>query len=72
MSAYEYKNAVPLGAITTFRLTNLAEQGYKAVRTWRKSRATRNSLAKLSDRELSDIGLIRGDIDLVAERLARR
>ncbi len=72
MSAYEYRNAVPFGAITTFRLTNLAERGYKAFRAWRRSRATMDSLEKLSDRELSDIGLIRGDIALVADKLARR
>ncbi|MEP5730575.1 MAG: DUF1127 domain-containing protein [Sulfitobacter sp.] len=33
---------------------------------WNDARATRNTLAKLSDRELDDIGLIRGDIDEVA------
>ena len=39
---------------------------------WNDARATRNALARLSDRELDDIGLNRGDIDLVAEgRLPR-
>ncbi|MFK7753485.1 MAG: DUF1127 domain-containing protein [Sedimentitalea sp.] len=33
---------------------------------WNDARATRNALSGLSDRELEDIGLIRGDIDLVA------
>ena len=33
---------------------------------WNDARATRNALAKLSDRELEDIGLVRGDIDEVA------
>lgn len=37
-----------------------------ALVTWNDSRATRNALAKLSDRELEDIGLVRGDIDDVA------
>jgi uncharacterized protein YjiS (DUF1127 family) len=72
MSAYEFNRAVPLGAITTFRLTNLVEQGYKAFRAWRLSRATQESLEKLSDRELSDIGLNRGDIAQLADHLARR
>jgi len=72
MSAFEYNRAVPLGAITTFRITNLAERGYNAFRAWRLSRATMESLEKLSDRELSDIGLIRGDIPHVADQLARR
>ncbi|MDR9485359.1 MULTISPECIES: DUF1127 domain-containing protein [Sediminimonas] len=33
---------------------------------WHESRETRNALSKLSDRELEDIGLCRGDIDIVA------
>jgi uncharacterized protein YjiS (DUF1127 family) len=38
---------------------------------WNDARVTRNSLAQLSDRELDDIGLSRGDIEEVAARLAR-
>ncbi|KIC41253.1 hypothetical protein RA27_11530 [Ruegeria sp. ANG-R] len=37
------------------------------VAEWNDARATRNALSGLSDRELDDIGLCRGDIDLVAE-----
>ncbi|MCT4611176.1 MAG: DUF1127 domain-containing protein [Pelagimonas sp.] len=36
---------------------------------WNDTRATRKSLTALSDRELSDIGLTRGDIDSVVARL---
>lgn len=39
-----------------------------AVAAWNDARVTRNALQALSDRELEDIGLIRGDIDLVAQR----
>ncbi len=39
-----------------------------AVVDWNEARVTRNSLNKLSDRELSDIGLFRGDIDEIAKR----
>lgn len=38
-----------------------------AVASWNDARITRNALAALTDRELDDIGLVRGDIDLVAE-----
>ena len=38
-----------------------------SVAAWNDARVTRNALASLSDRELDDIGLVRGDIDLVAE-----
>jgi uncharacterized protein YjiS (DUF1127 family) len=44
-------------------LTNIAG----SVIAWNDARVTRKALAGLSDRELEDIGLIRGDIDLVAE-----
>ena len=33
---------------------------------WNDARVTRKALSALSDRELEDIGLIRGDIDSVA------
>ncbi|TMV07683.1 DUF1127 domain-containing protein [Ruegeria sediminis] len=38
-----------------------------AVVEWNDARVTRNALAGLTDRELEDIGLCRGDIDVVAE-----
>lgn len=34
--------------------------------SWNDARVTRKALSSLSDRELDDIGLIRGDIDVVA------
>lgn len=33
---------------------------------WDQARRTRAALSKLSDRELDDIGLTRGDIEMVA------
>ena len=35
---------------------------------WNDARVTRNALNKLSDRELEDIGLVRGDIDEMVNR----
>ena len=34
---------------------------------WNDARVTRNALTGLSDRELEDIGLCRGDIDAIAQ-----
>ncbi len=34
---------------------------------WNDARVTRNALTGLTDRELEDIGLCRGDIDVIAE-----
>lgn len=39
---------------------------------WNDARMTRNTLSELSDRELEDIGLIRGDIESVALSTYRR
>jgi uncharacterized protein YjiS (DUF1127 family) len=37
------------------------------VAEWNDARVTRNALNKLSDRELEDIGLVRGDIESVCK-----
>ena len=37
-----------------------------AVYTWIETRRTREALSALTDRELDDIGLARGDIDRIA------
>ncbi|WP_377193482.1 DUF1127 domain-containing protein [Ruegeria meonggei] len=38
-----------------------------AVVEWNDARVTRNVLSGLTDRELEDIGLCRGDIDVVTD-----
>lgn len=35
---------------------------------WNDARVTRKTLGGLTDRELEDIGLVRGDIDAIADR----
>jgi len=39
-----------------------------ALVVWNERRVTRNALSRLSDRELEDIGLTRGDIPAVARK----
>lgn len=39
-----------------------------AVFAWNDARATRRALSRLSDHQLDDIGLVRGDIDDLARR----
>lgn len=39
-----------------------------ALAAWNDARATRRSLSRLSDHDLSDLGFVRGDIDALAER----
>ena len=63
MAAIVTSRAAPFGAITTFRFFQFFSSAYIAVANWNDARVTRNALGKLSDRELDDIGLCRGDID---------
>lgn len=39
---------------------------WSALAAWNDARVTKNALGRLSDRELDDIGLCRGDIELIA------
>lgn len=53
----------------TGRIFSFLNSALGAVAAWNDARVTRNALIKLSDRELEDIGLIRGDIDDVARSI---
>jgi uncharacterized protein YjiS (DUF1127 family) len=44
---------------------------FSTVAAWNDARITRNSLSKLTARELDDIGLSYGDIEKIATRVAR-
>lgn len=65
MAAIETTRPAPYGAITTYRAINALSNAGLAFRAWNDARVTRKALAKLSDRELDDIGLCRGDIDFI-------
>jgi uncharacterized protein YjiS (DUF1127 family) len=72
MSVFESHHTVPLGAISTYRLVSLPGRVIEALVAWRNACATRRSLLALSDRQLSDIGVHRGQIPGIAEALAWR
>jgi uncharacterized protein YjiS (DUF1127 family) len=42
------------------------------LRTWNRVRQTRNELSSLSNRELDDLGITRGDIPFIAQRAVGR
>ena len=65
MAAYETTRTAPLGAITTYRTINSLSNAIAAFQAWNDARVTRNALSKLSDRELDDIGLCRGDVEVI-------
>ena len=62
MAAVQTTRPAPFGAITTYRAIQFASTAFGSVVAWNDARVTRNALGKLTDRELDDIGLCRGDI----------
>ena len=65
MAAYETSRTAPFGAISIFRAVQGVSSMLAAVAAWNDARVTRKALSKLSDRELDDIGLCRGDIETI-------
>lgn len=56
----------PFAARGGLPFTAVLSRFVAAVQAWNDARVTRRSLARLSERELEDIGLCRGDIDRIA------
>ncbi len=50
----------------------LEDELVRPLRQWNRSRATAKTLNAMDDRMLSDMGMVRGDIDWVSETMARR
>ena len=65
MAAFDTTRPAPFGAISIFRLVQFVSDTYLSFATWNDARVTRSALGKLSDRELDDIGLCRGDIEMI-------
>jgi uncharacterized protein YjiS (DUF1127 family) len=61
-----YDISRPAGTAFGGRILGVAASALHAVAAWNNARITRNSLSRLSDRELDDIGLSRGDIENIA------
>ena len=65
MAAYEPSAAAPVGAISFVRsVPGLAGVAARFL-AWNDARMTRKALGRLTDRELDDIGLCRGDVELM-------
>ncbi len=62
MATFETTRPAPFGAVTTFRVMSYIDNLRVTLVEWNNKRVTRNALSRLSERELSDIGLTRGDI----------
>lgn len=53
------------------RTSSVFASTFAAIAAWNDARVTRNTLSKLTERELDDIGLTYGDIDAIAARVSR-
>ena len=53
------------------RIVTFAGGVFSAAVDWNDARRTRGQLAKLSEHELTDLGLIRGDIDNIGRTFRR-
>lgn len=65
MATIETSRSVPFGAISTYRVFSSLSNVMAGIKTWNDMRLTRKALSRLSDHELNDIGLCRGDIELM-------
>ena len=73
MSVYETTpRPLPLGTLTTHRVVTAVEQTVARLNAWRRARLTEAALRDLSDTQLADIGVSRGDIADFADSPARR
>ena len=53
-------------------LTGMEHDVTAPLRAWNRARVTARQLSELSDRQLVDIGVVRGDIDELAQEVARK
>lgn len=60
---------VQFAADTNGRIGRFFSGALASFIAWNDARVTRNALAQLSDRELEDIGLCRGDIEMIAHKI---
>jgi uncharacterized protein YjiS (DUF1127 family) len=65
MSAIETTRSAPFGATSAYQFIQFVSNMLASVKNWNDARVTRKALSSLSDRELDDIGLCRGDIERI-------
>jgi len=72
MAYIETSRPAPFGAVTTLKLVNLFDDAIAAFTAWNLTRKTENTLNKLSDEQLADIGIERRTIKATAMELVIR
>ena len=67
MAAFDTTRPAYGSVLAVSRIASFFADTIANVVSWNDARVTRNALATLTDRELEDIGLVRGDIDTIAK-----
>ena len=67
MAAFDTTHSAYGAAPVAGKLSGFFASLIASIVSWNDARVTRNTLSGLTDRELSDIGLARSDIDYVAK-----
>lgn len=68
MAAFDISRPAYGSAPVANRAAGFFTSVFGGMAAWNDARLTRNALNALTDRELEDIGLVRGDIEDVAQR----
>ncbi len=63
MATFETTRSAPFGAETVYRIASIFDETRATLVDWNNRRMTRNIVARLSERELADIGLCRADVE---------
>jgi uncharacterized protein YjiS (DUF1127 family) len=71
MAMAAFDTSRPASGLSAGNLSTVFINMFSTVAAWNDARITRNSLSKLTARELDDIGLSYGDIEKIATRVAR-
>ena len=66
MAGVAFTSAAAQSAVFTFHTAVIKVHPLRSFVRWNQGRQTRNALSALTDRQLQDIGMVRGDIDELA------
>lgn len=66
MAGFAFTSAAAQPAVFTFREVVNKVLPLRSFARWNQGRLTRNALSAMTDRQLQDIGMVRGDIDELA------
>jgi len=72
MAAFEYTRPTPGARSFGGAALNAVFNLYATLASWNDERVTRKTLSALSDHELDDLGLCRGDIQEISRKNFRR